>query len=845
MRKQLSFAVLGLGALVYGAFSPVGSLSQPEPARKASLPPLNFNRDVKPILSEHCFRCHGPDAGSVAAGLRLDTFDLATKSRDGRRGIVPGKPAESLLWMRINHPVPEVQMPPMNSGVARLSPAQKRIIHRWILGGAKYQEHWAFVPPKMPALPAVSNPKWARNDIDRFVLAALDRSKLKPEPEADKRTLIRRASLALTGLPPSPEEIRLFLSDSSPQAYEKAVDRLLASPRYGENQARYWLDAVRYGDTHGLHLDNERAIYPYRDWVVSAYNRDLPFNEFAVEQLAGDLLPNPTIDQLVATGYVRMNPTTAEGGAIEEEFLAKNTFDRVDTTSTVFLGLTVACARCHDHKYDPIRQKDYFQLYAFFNSTADNPLDGNELAPAPAIRAATPEQAAQLSSMRTRLEEIESAISLDSALDWLNHTWVAPLKLEALQKSPVYEAKSFEEAFATVQAPERGDPVTWAALNNPLTQPVGIVGKENAAVYVRGVIRVPSARTVRIRFGSDDGAKVWLNGTQVFELKGPRGIPAQLDEFDLNLTGGLNAVLIKLVNGGGGDALVVKLATDGEERMDAMARLWKSGATAKRDPKALVRFFLAESDSAPNGAEWRDLSRRADEFEQSIPLTLIAKELSKPREARIMRRGEYNLKGALVQRALPASLGALPKEAPRNRLGFARWLSSDRNPLVARVYVNRIWQQHFGVGIVRTAEDFGAQGEWPTNPELLDYLAVRFKQDGWSTKALHRHIVTSATFRQRSSVDKLKLEKDPENRLNSRGPRFRLPAEVIRDRALLTGGLLVEKQGGRGFGPTNPTGYGRPSLSTPATPPSTCATRAPRSIAEASTCFGSAPARTP
>src|SRR5579862_2817177 len=366
---------------------------------------VDFDRDVMPILSQHCYKCHGPDAAQAAGGLRLDSFARATKSV-----IVPGHPEKSYLIERVSSADADTRMPPKDSGVKPLTDAQIQIVREWIKSGARYEKHWSFVPPTMPKLPSVIDLKWCKNPIDRFVLAKLERAGLKPEPEADKDTLALRAAQTLTGLPPNPAELEAFRRDTKPGAYERLVDRLLAKPEYGEHEARYWLDAVRYGDTHGLQLDNERGVYPYRDWVVRAFNEDLPYDRFAAWQLAGDLLPNPTTEQLIATGYIRMNLTSNEGGAIPEEFLARNTFDRVDTTSTVLLGLTVGCAKCHDHKYDPIKQRDYYGLYAYFDSTKDEPLDGNIALPPPVIRATTDEQQKQLVGMDERISAMRNTV---------------------------------------------------------------------------------------------------------------------------------------------------------------------------------------------------------------------------------------------------------------------------------------------------------------------------------------------------------------------------------------------------------------------------------------------------
>ncbi|MBX7135447.1 MAG: PSD1 and planctomycete cytochrome C domain-containing protein [Fimbriimonadaceae bacterium] len=805
MKLAFQVALISCGLLIAGAVVPI---AQAKPKAKAK---INFSRDVKPILSQNCFKCHGPDAGTVAAGLRLDTFEGATKDRGGKQAIVPGKPAESRLIIKINHDNEDLRMPPPDAGLKPLTDQQKETLRAWIAEGGKYEKHWSLVPPSKPALPEVSNPKWARNPIDQFVLARLDEEGLKPEAEADKETLISRVSLSLTGLPPEPQEIEKFLADKSPNAYEKMVDRYLASPRYGEHQARYWLDAVRYGDTHGLHLDNERAIYPYRDWVIKALNRDLPFDQFTVWQMAGDMLPNPTNEQRVATGYIRMNPTTNEGGAIEAEFLAKNTFDRVDTTSTVFLGMTVACARCHDHKYDPIKQKDYYSLYAFFNSTADSPLDGNDRIPAPVVRVTTPDDEAQIAAWDKEIAKLVASVKTADALAWLKSDWRPVLQTSGWEVSPAYGGKDFDEAFAKVFPAEpgapAGEPVAWKPLGLKVgTALANVVAKENAAGYVRGVLKSSVAQEFPIQVSSDDGIKIWINGQLAHENKVLRGI-GPVDQVKLKLVAGDNQIVLKVVNSGGPDGLLLTFGNADSERIDKIYTIWNDPAKAKdQKPEELAKLYLEVGTPTAAALRYRAVLAERNAFVAGLPQTLVAEELPKPREAFVLRRGEYNLPTDKVSRALPPALGELPKGAPVNRLGLAEWLISKDNPLVSRVFVNRVWQQHFGNGIVKTAEDFGSQGEWPVNPELLDYLAVTFRDQGWSIKKLHRLIVTSATFRQRSSADKGKLAKDPENRLTSRGPRFRLDAEVLRDRALAASGLLIEKIGGPGFRPYQPDG---------------------------------------
>jgi hypothetical protein len=802
MKASLPVLVLSLGVFGY-AVTPTSR--QAPKAMKP--PPVSFSREVKPILSEHCFKCHGPDVAKEAGGLRLDSFESAIKVRNGHAAVVPGKPAASRLIKRVTFPEASLRMPPPDAGVPQLTAAQVDVLKRWIAEGGKYEQHWSFVPPKRPPIPEVSDYRWCRNFIDRFVLAKLDQAKLKPEPEADQDTLAMRAALTLTGLPPSQADLDALRRDKSDGAYERYVDRLLASHAYGEHQARYWLDAVRYGDTHGLHLDNERGIYPYRDWVVRAFNRDLPFDKFTEWQMAGDLLENPTTEQLVATGYVRMNPTTDEGGAIEEEFLAKNTFDRVDTTSTVFLGLTVACARCHDHKYDPIAQKDYYGLFAFFNSTLDKPLDDNALLPPPVIRAGTEEEETRLTRLEWDLQAITDTVDPEVAVRHFSQGRLPNPATRDWQISPVYQADNFDDAFAN---PKPGEPGQPAAQWKPLALEVGktletLIGKDNAAVYVRGVVTSSAARPIAFTVGSDDGIRIWLNGKLIHDNKALRGITAPPDTVNAQLRAGDNEIVVKLVNATGGDGLSIRLGDAVAERIDRALDAYRKKPT-DGPLFDLRQTYLEVGPPTAEALAYRKLKSERDELEASIPMTLIAKEMPTPRETHVLRRGEYNLIGDKVERHLPPALGKLAPGASVNRLGFAKWLTAKSNPLVARVFVNRLWQQHFGTGIVKTAEDFGSQGEWPVNPQLLDYLAVSFVENGWSIKKLNRMIVTSAAFRQSSRASKAKLEKDPENRLVSRGPRYRLDAEVIRDKALVAGGILIDRPGGHGFKPYQPDG---------------------------------------
>jgi hypothetical protein len=797
MHRYLASLVsaVGLGTLLIGVAS---EAPERPPARK-----VDFNRDVLPILSEHCFRCHGPDSGSVAAGLRLDMFETATADRGGFKAVDPGKPESSRILARAGAKDEAMRMPPMASGMAPLSREQLETLRLWILDGAKYKKHWAFVAPDEPARPAVSDPKWPKQEMDYFVLASLDGAGLKPARQADLRTLARRASLSLTGLPPSPEEIEGLLKSKD---YGAFVDRLLASPRYGEHQARYWLDAVRYGDTHGLHLDNERSIWPYRDWVVRALNDDLSFDQFALWQIAGDLLPEPTTEQLIASGYVRLNPTTAEGGAIEEEFLVKNTFDRVDTFGTVFLGMTVGCAKCHDHKYDPITQKEYYGLFAYFNSTADAPLDGNLLAPAPAIKAATPEQERELDRMRSSLRALEDRVDRQAALAWIKNERVAPPVFGKWELSPVYSAETFDLAHATAFAPEIAE-VAWTPTDIALGRlKAEIIKKVNSAVYVRTTIQSENANEIVLRLGSDDSIKLWANGKLVHDNKALRALAPDQDSVKVPLAKGANTILIKVVNAAGGDGIYVAYGDPRAERIDRAFKATQRPQMTADEQRELAAVVLTFGPETESGKRYRETTKQLADFEAALPFTLVAKEMEKPREAYLLRRGEYDLRGEVVPRHIPAVFGTLPATSPNNRLGLAQWLVSDQDAMLARVTVNRIWQHHFGTPIVQSAENFGVQGDWPTHPDLLDHLAVKFRDEGWSMKKLHKAIVTSAAFMQESVVTEEKLAKDPENKLLSRGPRFRLDAEVLRDYALFVSGTLVEKLGGKGVKTYQPEG---------------------------------------
>ncbi len=834
-------------------------------------PPVDFNRQVLPILSENCFACHGPDPKARKAKLRLDTKDGAfAELRDGGFAIVPGKPAESALVERVTADDESV-MPPAKSG-KKLKKEQIELLRRWVAEGAVWKPHWAYVPPQRPPLPAVKDAGWVRNPIDAFILARLEKEGLKPNPEADKVTLLRRVTLDLTGLPPTVEETDAFLKDPSPDAYEKAVDRLLKSPRYGEHRARYWLDAARYGDTHGLHLDNFREIWPYRDYVIKAFNTNKPFDQFVVEQLAGDLLPHPTTDQVVATGFDRCNVTTSEGGSIEEEVYVRNVLDRVDTTGTVFLGLTVGCAKCHDHKYDPITQKDYYSLFAFFNSLDGPALDGNAALPPPTAKVATPDQLKELARLKDRVaavkKEITEAVakvnydpSADgkepTAAEPAEHVWIddalpAGAKPEvggvnaawefagepdhpvnSGAKSAVLRAKGLGQLVLTDALPGlavgTGDKLFAFVYLDPKDPPKEVMlqwhtsgwlhraywganeidwGKDGTSERRRAGDLPEAGRWVRLevdaaRVGIKPGDTItgWaftqFGGTAYWDRAGLVTRTPQGDQSFKTLAGWLRAR-----HGTGGTGL--------PKPVQALVKLPDAKRTAEQT-KQLRDYFVehvyAEARPVfdPLHKKLKESEAALEKFDKALPATLVFKEAAKPKPAYVLHRGEYDQKREKVDRRTPAFLPPMPEGAPKNRLGFAEWVVT-QNPLTARVAVNRFWQSVFGTGIVKTADDFGSQGEPPSHPELLDWLAVEFRESGWDVKKLMRLIVTSAAYRQSARLTPEKLAKDRENRLLSRGPRFRLDAEALRDQALFVSGLLVEKVGGPSVKPPQPAG---------------------------------------
>lgn len=633
---------------------------------------VEFNRDVRPILADNCFTCHGPARTARKAGLRLDT-------RDGlfaEETVVPGKPAQSKLIERVSAHDPKRVMPPPGKNRKPLTAAQVATLRRWIEQGAPWQAHWAFIAPQRPPVPAVKDAAGIRGPIDAFIRHRLEAAKLPPSRPAAHEALIRRVTLDLTGLPPTLAEIDAFLADPAPDAYEKVVDRLLASPHYGERMVLEWLDAARYSDTNGYQTDGTRAMWPWRDGVIDALNRNQPFDQFTIEQIAGDLLPSPTMAQRIATGFHRNHMLNGEGGRIAEESRVDYVVDRVDTTGTVWLGLTVGCARCHEHKYDPLPQQEYYQLFAFFNQVAEvGGVDRRNSTAAPVLELPTAEQTGRIAALEKTIAEKQRRFD------------------EASQKHRADQA-AWEKTAGTDKLPEK----VAAALKVETDKRTAEQRKAIAAHYLT---RFPETKKLQ----------------------------SELD--------------------------------------------------ADRKQLASVR--------------------------NSVLITMVMEERKEPRETFVLLRGAYDKHGAKVQAAVPKALHPLPPGAPRNRLGLARWLVARDNPLTARVTVNRAWQLFFGTGLVKTAEDFGVQGDPPSHPALLDWLASDFMED-WNVKRLHRQIVTSATYRQSAKVSPAALERDPDNRLLSHAPRLRLTPFNLRDQALALSGLLVDRRGGPPVKPYQPPG---------------------------------------
>ncbi|WP_246119895.1 DUF1553 domain-containing protein [Blastopirellula retiformator] len=753
--------------------------------------PIDFNRDIRPLLSGNCFHCHGPDAETREGGLRLDQREGATSESDsGQIAVVPGNPEESELLARLTGDE-FTRMPPPESG-KQMTPAEVELFRRWIAEGAQYRRHWSFEPPVQSELPTPQGLKWANNPIDHFILKELNAHQLQPAAEADRATLMRRVSLALTGLPPTVAEVDAFVADTDPNAYEKVVDRLLADPAYGERWARPWLDIARYADSAGYAQDPERSIWKYRDWLIQALNANQPFDQFTIDQLAGDMLPSPTEDQLIATAFHRNTMTNSEGGTNDEEFRSAAVVDRVNTTIQAWMGLTMECAQCHTHKYDPITQHEYFQFFAIFNQSADADR-GDE---SPNQETWTPELMARKLALTKSLEHAKQELEkLKQATPSPSAPPTGPLAARYIRVENLGEGKIL--SLAEVQV---------------------IVDGENIAP--RGVASQASV-------AYDGQAKLAIDGItdgHYFNAKSTTHTATQTNPWwELDLKEAVAIEKVVLWNRTDGD-LFSRLAPYRVVLLDADRQpIWGHESAAPfasfvefnipKNGEDLDEAFLAAiakvaaTEKPEIAAKEKQIESLKKRLAAVRPIkTPIMQELpaDKRRKTFIQIRGNYQSHGDQVEAGVLTEFHPLPEGATANRLGAAQWLVARDNPLTARVAVNRLWEQLFGIGLVETSEDFGSQGELPVNQPLLDYLAVDLMEHDWDIKRTLKLIVESAAYRQAAIVTPQKLEIDPGNRLVSRGPRFRLSAEMVRDSALAVSGLLSRKMYGPSVRPVQP-----------------------------------------
>jgi hypothetical protein len=857
-----------------------------------ALPVLRFSRDILPILSDNCFQCHGPDEKARKAKLRLDpSGGIPAQGKSGRPIIVPGKSSDSELFRRVASPDASEVMPPAKTN-RKLSAEQKQLLRRWIDQGAVWGRHWAYERPALPNLPTLKNARWPRTAIDAFILARLEKEGLSPAPEASKETLIRRVTLDLTGLPPTVHDVDAFLADQSPGAYEKVVDRLLASERYGERMSMDWLDEARFADTNGYQNDFARTMWPWRDGVIEAFNRNQPFDQFLIEQLAGDLLPQATRSQRIATGFNRNNRTVTEAGSIDEEWRVENAVDRVETTATVFLGLTMGCARCHDHKFDPITQKEFYQFFAFFNSVNEKGVYTEQRGNVPPLLAMPgkedEEKLRKLEGLIARADtsvRAEETALAERQRGWEREqlstaapgeppglAWHAPLtgnlQLTAVggktaegtfrgKSQPTWsdgplgkalrldgQESSFVDAGQAVSL-ERTDGFSYGAWVKPNGSGAILSKMDDSAAY-RGLdlllsnnkieahlvhtwpdnaIKVSTRQTLPVNVWSHvfltcDGSSK-AAGVNIHVNGRPVQLNVEADKLRATIT---TSQPLRLGKRSTAFALKGELAdvriyrrTLSTAEVRSLASLPASriiripaAERSRSQQEQLTRIFqesFATELRAAKDAVARLRQEKAD-LEKRIPTVMVMEDLPNQRETFVLKRGRYEMpdKSQKVEPNVPGCLPPLPAGAPRNRLGLARWLVDPANPLVARVVVNRFWQHYFGTGLVKTPENFGVQSQPPSHPELLDWLACQFVSGGWNVKALQRLIVTSATYRQVSTASPVLIQRDPENLLLARGPRFRLPAEVVRDNALAIAGLLVDKIGGPSVKPYQPSG---------------------------------------
>jgi hypothetical protein len=870
---------------------------------------LDYNLHVKPVLSDKCFICHGPDQAKQKAGLRLDMAESAygeLPESPGKVAINPGSLNGSEFFHRIMSTDPKYQMPSIESHLI-LSAKEKAILIKWIEQGAGYKPHWAFVKPEKPDVPNVKNPDRTLNEIDNFILKKLEEQKLNPTTQAEKELLLRRVSLDLTGLPPTLHEIDAFLKDQSPEAYEKQVDRLLNSPHYGEKMAVDWLDLARFADSHGYTVDRVLDMSPYRDWVINAFNKNYAYDKFIQWQLAGDLMPNATKEMVMATAFNRIHPQNAEGGIIEEEFRVEYVVDRINTTGVAIMGLPVGCARCHDHKYDPISQKNYYEMFSFFNNVREaGQIAFNDAMPSPTILLPSAEKEKIIRFIEEKVSEQEKAVNQTQKI-------AEPDFVEWIQ------AKNYK-SLSNEKIPSRGLLAYYNFENGSLKN---MAKPQETGMMKRGFGGVPGEKAVFI--GRGNGKSLALNGDEWFDL-GKVGVFRKSDPFSISLnvfvpkdlnegvifhkcmaertfnyrgyhfyirdnklelsmahTAPSNAITkiskeslsreqwiqFTVTYDGSGKAAGLKLLQDGREldmettmdqlqkdillnfekepglqigawdrgyglkggsvddilvynriltefEIKALAGLTAWSSMASKEPQQLSedeksdlkKYYMSSVHPAVLVAQ-KELQQRRAELSDSIKDIqeyMVMQEMPKPRQAHILQRGSYDAPGEEVFPNTPESILPFPKELPRNRYGLSLWLTDPDHPLTARVAVNRYWQNFFGTGLVKTTEDFGNQGELPSHPELLDWLAVTFMESGWDVKKLCKLIVMSATYRQNSKVSQSIRDIDPENRLLSHGPSVRLTAEMLRDNVLMASGLLNKKIGGKSVKPYQPSG---------------------------------------
>jgi hypothetical protein len=806
---KIRCCVIGVG-LVVGVASGVLTAEEKTPTPGAK---IDFNRDVRPLLSDKCFTCHGPDERVRKADLRLD---VEANVFDVSEVVVRGNAQDSELVQRIFSDDPDVQMPPKSSNRS-LTDAEKDILRRWVEQGAPWAMHWAYVPPERVAIPAGSNP------IDHFIGQRLAVRGLKSSPPADRVTLIRRLYFDLLGLPPTPAQVDAFVADRSPNAVAKIVDQLLASPHHGERMAVYWLDVVRYADSNGYHSDEARKISPYRTYVIDSFHKNKPYDEFVLEQLAGDLLPESGLEQQIASGFNMLLQTTSEGGAQADEYIAKYAADRVRNTAQIFLGSTLGCAECHNHKFDPFTQQDFYSFAAFF-ADIQQPAVGNP-ATFPVSTAADQTRIAafdgELADLAKQLEASTPALLAEQAA-WETRVGADAVSTPAFGPWYVvgpFRAASLDAAYARdwvnpaeVKLDAKVESLAWSKLDALKDGAIFAFPTDaNSARYVFRIVNMQSAGKLKLSLGSDDTLTVWVNGAKVHDNKVSRGVVADQDKVEVSLVEGENQLLFRICNGGGGHGFYFRGGKS--DLPSGVVAILKLAAADRSEAQAaeIAKYFRS---LAPSLQPVRDRVAKATQdkkqFVDSRPRTMMTK-TGAVRTVRLLNRGNWlDKSGPEMAPAIPGFLGALDAGDRRaNRLDLAEWIVDPKNPLASRTFVNRLWKLYFGQGLATPLDDFGRQGTLPTHPELLDWLSVEFVESGWDVRHIVRLMVSSQTYQQVSTVSDTLHTEDPRNRLYSRQARFRIDAEFVRDNALAISGLLVSDVGGESVHPYQPAGYWR------------------------------------